>query len=179
MASYSKDSKVFVRGAQECDLDAILALLLTSFRQFPLFDFLYSPLDGNFDVARDTVFFWRRRLLLDLLDPEASVIVAEAPRDAIVNSASALRVEDSDSIYKKSLVALDWTEANGLSTVSVPATQDVIVGFAIWRFRKGEKKDSLDLGAKTAASWCSKIRGIKLLLLFRKFKSDHSRSSHN
>ena len=167
MASYSKDSKVFVRGAQECDLDAILALLLTSFRQFPLFDFLYSPLDRNFDVARDTVFFWRRRLLLDLLDPEASVIVAEAPRDAIVNSASAPRVEDSDSIYKKSLVALDWTEANGLSTVSVPATQDVIVGFAIWRFRKGEKKDSLDLEAKTAASWCSKIRGIKLLLLFR------------
>jgi len=49
----------------------------------------------------------------------------------------------------------------------VPATQNVIVGFAIWRFRKGEKKDSLDLGVKTAASWCSKIRGIKLLLLFK------------
>jgi hypothetical protein len=167
MASYSKDSKVFVRAAQECDLDAILALLLTSFRQFPLFDFLYSPLDGNFDVARDTVFFWRRRLLLDLLDPEASVIVAEAPLDAIVNLAKARGAEDSDSIYKKSLVALDWTETNGLSTVSVPTAENVIVGFAIWRLRKGEKKDSLNVAAKTAASWCSKIRGIKLLLLLR------------
>jgi hypothetical protein len=166
MASYSKDSKVFVRGAQERDLDAILALLLTSFRQFPLFDFLYSPLDENFNVARDTVFFWRRRVLLDLLDPEASVIVAEAPLDAIVNSASGRGVEENDSMYKKSLVDLDWTEANGLSTVSASTAENVIVGFAIWRFRKGEKKDSIDLAAKTAPSWCSKIRSIKLLLPF-------------
>jgi hypothetical protein len=168
MTSFSRDPKVFVRAAQECDLDAILALLLTSFRQFPLFDFLYSPLNRNFDVAHDTVFFWRRRLLLDLLDPEASVIVAEAPLDALVNSASASGVQDIDSIYKESLEALDWTETNRLSTLSVPTTENVIVGFAIWRFRKGEKRGSLDLGVKNAASWCSKIRGIiTYISLFR------------
>jgi hypothetical protein len=77
-----------VRQAREDDLSAILALLLTSFRQFPLFDFLYSPLNKDFSFAQDTLFFWRRRLLLDLLDPEAAVIVAEAPVDILTVSAA-------------------------------------------------------------------------------------------
>jgi len=88
MASNTSIQEVSIRLARESDLTAILALLLTSFRQFPLFDFLYSPLDEDFDVAHDTVFFWRRRLLLDFLDPEASVIVAEAPLDSLVSASA-------------------------------------------------------------------------------------------
>lgn len=144
-----------VRLAQEGDLSAILALLLTSFRQFPLFDFLYSPLDHDFDFAHDTMFFWRRRLLLDLLDPEAAVIVAEAPLDSLTISASS---GDSNKVYQKSLKAQEWTEKNGLSTKSSSTKGCSIVGFAIWRFRPGEKVGAERSPEKIRRSWYNECR---------------------
>jgi hypothetical protein len=148
-------SGVSVRLAREGDLSAILALLLTSFRQFPLFDFLYSPLDNDFDVAHDTLFFWRRRLLLDLLDPEAAVIVAEAPLDCLAVSASS---GDDDEVYQKSLKAQEWTEKNGLSTKSSSTKGCSIVGFAIWRFRLGEKVGAERSPEKIRRSWYNECR---------------------
>jgi hypothetical protein len=139
-----------VRQAREDDLSAILALLLTSFRQFPLFDFLYSPLNKDFSFAQDTLFFWRRRLLLDLLDPEAAVIVAEAPVDILTVSAAS---DDVDTLCQKSLEAQEWTEKNGLSTKSSSTEGCAIVGFAIWRFRLGEKAGAQQNPEKISRSW--------------------------
>jgi hypothetical protein len=73
-----------VRPATESDLPALLSLLLTSFRQFPLFSFLYAPLDADLSAARDTVFFWRRRLLRGLLDPRVSIVVAEVAEGEVL-----------------------------------------------------------------------------------------------
>lgn len=68
-----------VREAVEADIPAIISLQLTSFRQFPLFYVLYSPIETKPDNARDTVFYWRWRLLLDLLDPDCLILVADLP----------------------------------------------------------------------------------------------------
>ena len=54
-------AKVRVRPATAADLPAVETLLLTSYRQFPLFSYLYAPLYRNLDWARDTRFFWRRQ----------------------------------------------------------------------------------------------------------------------
>jgi hypothetical protein len=55
--------------ATEADLPSKLSLFLTSFRRFSLFPVLYSPLSTKKDAAFDTIWVWRRRLLLDFLDP--------------------------------------------------------------------------------------------------------------
>src|SRR5438045_3164372 len=117
MASQTQHPKVSIRRALESDINAIVALLLTSFRQFPLFDFLYAPLNENFDVAHDTVFFWRRRLLLDLLDPEVTILVAEAPLDSLTVQAGSIHDEEQGyHILMQSRRALEWVERNGLLT---------------------------------------------------------------
>ena len=153
MASINSCREVSVRLAQEDDIHAIIALLLTSFRQFPLFDFLYSPLDDNFNYARDTVFFWRRRLLLGLLDPESSVIVAEAPLHSL---AIPVNSKGDDEVYQKSLRACEWTEKNKLLTCCTNG--NLIVGFAIWRFRAGEREGSRKSFEHISRSWYSSFR---------------------
>ncbi|PMD53092.1 uncharacterized protein K444DRAFT_619758 [Hyaloscypha bicolor E] len=158
MASDTFLQRVSIRPAHKSDLTAIVALLLTSFRQFPLFDFLYSPLNRNFDVAHDTVFFWRRRLLLDLLDPEASVIVAEAPLNSLVSVLGGEPDDQNDPIYQKSVAALDWTERNGLPARSTLSQDNCIVGFAIWRFRKGGNSDSQPMKARHSPSCCNSLK---------------------
>jgi hypothetical protein len=160
MESNDLPQRISIRLAREGDLTAILALLLTSFRQFPLFDFLYSPLDTNFDFAQDTVYFWRRRLLLDLLDPEASVIVAEAPLDSLASARVGEPCSENDPINQKSAAALDWTECNGLSTRSTLAQGNAIVGFAIWRFRNGENTESRRIKIKRSMSCYDRFKGI-------------------
>lgn len=67
--------------ATPAHIPALIALLLTSFRQFPLFATLYSPLDENLEFASDATWFWTSRLQLELLDPQSSVIVAEIGED--------------------------------------------------------------------------------------------------
>lgn len=73
----SSSNAPIVRSATEADILAMLTLLLTSFCQFSLFSFLYSPLNTNKDAAFDTIWVWRRRLLLGLLDPNTTIFVAE------------------------------------------------------------------------------------------------------
>jgi hypothetical protein len=166
MASKSRLSNISIRLATEDDIGAILALLLTSFRQFPLFDFLYSPLNRDLNFASDTVFFWRRRLLLGLLDPEVSIIVSEAPASSLTTSANAITDEEqNDPIFKQSVRAFEWTERNGLLNVSPSSTENAIVGFAIWRFRAGEKEKPDNWPKKPKASWYNRCRGNLLSCL--------------
>src|SRR6201995_5306958 len=98
--------QVVVRTAIEADIPAMLALLLTSFRQFPLFSYLYSPIAANIEAARDTVFVWRRRLLLEMLDPAAAVFVAEVPDSLEPTQASP--GDTDDQVERDSWHMLDW-----------------------------------------------------------------------
>lgn len=118
---------VSVCAATEDDIPALLVLLLTSFRQFPLFGFLYVPLDDNIEAARDTIFFWRRRMLLDLLDPSTDVTIAEVS----VNHSCKVGRAGLSKIEEQSWQMLDWvTHEAHLSQIS-KTSGNIIVGFAI------------------------------------------------
>lgn len=130
-----------VRRAKESDIPAILALLLTSFRQFPLFSLLYSPLYTDKAAALDTVFFWRRRLLLDLLSVTSEIIVAEVPQSHAPQSSKPTNdgLHDLDELEDESWRMLDWCTTQGrLGQASTTNPGLVVVGFAIWEFREGE-----------------------------------------
>lgn len=146
----SLPSECTVRCATPSDIPALLSLLLTSFRQFPLFDILYSPIHANIDYARDTVFFWRRRLLLDLLNPRCTILVAvkavtDQPRTTAVDAQSSWMLE--------------WVLKEGLQQVT---GKDMIVGFAIWKVRGSGRENGSDL-----TSWWnwsrSRSSGISIL----------------
>jgi hypothetical protein len=163
-----------IRRAEESDIPAILALLLTSFRQFPLFTFLYAPLDCNKAAAHDTVFFWRRRLLLNLLDPAVTVLVAEVPES--VPATTLTRGDDVDEVENESWNMLEWVTRNGkLSQSSRLTAGKLVVGFAIWRDRPGhEAKAGAEAsggGEITGASWSNRLRSpyyvITLALSYR------------
>jgi hypothetical protein len=139
-----------IRPATESDLSALLSLLLTSFRQFPLFAFLYAPLDADLSAAKDTIWFWRRRLLLELLDPGAEIVVAEVeedPRkkerpDALVGNG---QLQQLNSVERESWRMLDWINAQGeLSQVSTTTPGCLVVGFAIWNVRVGHAAGSAE-----------------------------------
>jgi hypothetical protein len=157
MVSAALSDSVAIRIADEGDLNAILGLLLTSFRQFSLFDFLYSPLNEKLDYATDTIFLWRQRLLLDILDPNASIIIAEVPSSSLVISDPPPNGDKNDLEFEKSLEALKWTEKHHLSTASADG-QNVIVGFAIWRVRPREDGQPHDIKVSTR-SLHNKLRG--------------------
>jgi hypothetical protein len=160
-------ANVTVRQALQSDVTAILSLLLTSFRQFPLFYTLYSPIQQNLDNARDTLFFWRRRLVLDILDPDCQVIVAQVSAERFPELVQAdLLGEDSE----RSLQMLRWLESDPGVTQRVrrEGTETVIVGFAIWRQRNGEAADHT--AGEKRLSWTSWAQG--------RFSSTNSSSEH-
>jgi hypothetical protein len=127
-----------VRVATSSDIPALLSLLLTSFRQFTLFDVLYSPIHVDIDYARDTVFFWRRRLILDLLNPRCTVLVAEQPVSQQPQSVP-------ENVQSSQMLA--WMEKQGLRQESGASR---IMGFAIWKIRGIGREDGSDV-----MSWMS------------------------
>jgi hypothetical protein len=146
-----------IRQAKECDIPAILALLLTSFRQFPLFTFLYVPLDHDKDAAHDTVFFWRRRLLLNILDPAVTILVAEVPES--FPAAMLTREGDVDEIEKESWNMLEWVRRKGkLSQSSDVNVGKLIVGFAIWTYRPGHGDEATGGNKAPGANWNNLLR---------------------
>lgn len=156
-----------VRRAEESDIPAILALLLTSFRQFPLFTFLYAPLDRNKAAAHDTVFFWRRRLLLNLLDPAVTVLVAEVPES--VPAATLTRGDDVDVVENESWNMLEWITRNGKLMQSSRLTAGkLVVGFAIWRNRPGHEAEAEAGGGSEipGASWSNRLRSPYYVITF-------------
>jgi hypothetical protein len=121
-----------LRLADNSDVPAILSLLLTSFRSFPLFDLLYSPLQENKDYALDTIFFWGRRVKLAIGDSHSSVLVAEVPQDAAQSIAS---WKDRHEGNGEAWEMLEWARTRGRLEQAVPAKNTAIVGFTIWRWR--------------------------------------------
>jgi hypothetical protein len=149
--------RITVRKAEEADIPAISSLVLTSFRQFPLFNFLYSPLYQNIDNAHDTVFFWNRRTLLDLLDPTANVIVAEAPKSLSIPSACP--ADEDDPVELESWRMSEWVAKNRrLSQDSRKSPGKVVVGFAIFKDRLGCNASPADRATLPKADWISALR---------------------
>lgn len=133
---------VILRPAGFTDINAIISLVLTSFRHFPLFDYLYEPLRSNINYAHDTVFFWNRRLRIGLCDPNTTIMIAEVPSDQLgqtiedAGSARSKRVQRNDEETEEAKKMLTWVEEKtGLSqTYTSPSDgrQMTIVGFSIW-----------------------------------------------
>jgi hypothetical protein len=163
-------SKPSIRPATEADLPAMLALLLTSFRQFSLFSFLYSPLKTTKDAAFDTIWVWRRRLLLGLLDPSVSIIVAELDEDTLAalvkpEELGERRGVSGDSMVEESWKMLEWVETRGaLSQSSTAEKGKMIVGFAIWRVRLGKKIGKNEV-VEGWSSWTAYLRSKDAPLL--------------
>ena len=132
---------VTIRQATEPDIPEILSLVLTSYRQFPLFNYLYSPLVDHRDAARDTLFFWRRRLRLKMLDPKTTVLVAETASGQVPNARRTAEGGEVDEVTRESWSMLDWVERNHRPTSQVSGKGKIggkrIVGFAIWMDRAG------------------------------------------
>jgi hypothetical protein len=130
--SIENSGPVSLRLATENDIASIITLLLTSFRQFSLFDYLYSPLHQDLDNAKDTIFFWTRRVKLALTDPSSAVVVAELSGDGVDQPARQTTASASSSQM------LHWIESNASE---LPRRSDggknapPVVGFAIWRWK--------------------------------------------
>lgn len=120
------DFSISQRQAQETDIPKIVSLVLTSFRQSPLFDFLYSALRDNIDYAHDTVCFWSRRVQGAICDPSASVMVAECE--------SSFLPHDSGQSGDEPWRMLRWiTNRAKLLQLSLSA-DTVSVAFTTWRW---------------------------------------------
>ena len=127
-----------IRPAHSSDIHALLSLLLTSFRQFPLFSHLYPHLRTNKNTAHDTILFWKQRLRLDLQDPFVSVLVAEIPETCLASGHVREGEAKSDDAVdeEESRRMLEWVQTKGrLSQVSHEREGWLVVGFAIWRDR--------------------------------------------
>ena len=157
MSNQSGELIPTIRDATEDDISAIVSLVLTSFRQFPLFAFLYSPLDNNKDAARDTIFFWSRRVLVDLLDPTATVQVAELANYSLPTVQDA--DQSNDPIMEESWRMLEWLQRNSrLSQASKSSPGAIIVGFTIWKDWPGVDEATAKQAAVPKPTWMAMLR---------------------
>ena len=149
---------VRVRPATIADLPAVLNLLLTSYRQFPLFSYLYAPLYKNLDWARDTRFFWRRQLRLTMLQPGATLVIAETDAPLPDNGPHTAK-NDGDEV-KESSRMLEWIGAQGQTRVSTQEDDWQVCGWAMWMVRKGCGENRLnDHGGNLQQGWWDRVRG--------------------
>jgi hypothetical protein len=153
-----------LRLATTADLPAITALVLTSFRSFPLFDYLYHPLDVCEDYAHDTVFLWRMRVHLALCDPAAMVVVAEVPA-AEVSDPSSLGLDQTEAITDATRM-WQWTvNKAGLSQYSTDG-KAVVVGFAIWLWKHVVPLPSMSLSNRALSQYCNASYSRPLVMGF-------------
>lgn len=156
MASATHAS-VELRRAEATDVPAIVMLVLTSFRQFPLFSFLYSPLYEDKSRAKDTIRIWKRRVLLDLLDPATCVVVAELPK--CIAATYSLNKNVDDLADDESWQMLDWINKTQMLTQSSTNHPDsLIVGFAIWNDRQGVTSGESNKKSQRQIGWIDWLR---------------------
>ena len=132
-------ANIWVRPANSADLPQVVDLVLTSFRQFPLFDYLYAPLRTNLDGARDTRFYWRRRFQLAMLQPGATVLVAETNAPLPAASELQARRKDVPDYVKESWRMLNWIETQQTPDIQPLEGKRQVCGWAVWMVRKGSK----------------------------------------
>ena len=140
---------ISIRLATREDIPDVVTLVLTSYRRFPLFDFLYQPLHNDINNANDTLYFWDRRMRKTLLDPSSRLIVAEIDSSASPQESSS----DERSADKESWRMVDWLTEKNLGTGVTSGR--IFVGFALWRF-EGEDAPS----SPRRFSLTGKIQGL-------------------
>jgi hypothetical protein len=124
-------TNVVLRDATAEDVPALLSLLLTSFRRFPLFDILYWPLHTDKENALDTIYFWGRRLQKALWNASATIIVAEIlASDAIPDKPGTL----VNQLDQDSWGMFNWISSKPEFSQHNPVTGKTIVAFALWRW---------------------------------------------
>ena len=174
MSNQADATRATVRQAEEPDIPAILSLVLTSYRQFPLFNYLYSPLEYDKDAAHDTVFFWHRRVLLDLLNPTVMILVAEVPTTLSPTNASP--GDGADPVELESWRMLEWVLRNRkLSQASNKMPGSVVAGFAIWKDRLGGRAGPSEKAAVQKTNWINSLRGEFLRRLLCLVRSAYAR----
>jgi hypothetical protein len=123
-------SEIVLRQSARQDILSLVSLILTSFRRFPLFDFLYSPLRSDINNAHDTIFFWNLRLCKALLNPSAILIVAEVPPERLAN----IPEDDPRTIDQDSWEMWDWLQSQSKPCFNNGFRENSIAGFALcWR----------------------------------------------
>ncbi|CAG8949132.1 hypothetical protein HYFRA_00004754 [Hymenoscyphus fraxineus] len=138
--------KPTLRPATEQDIPSLLPLVLTSFRSFPLFSYLHSPLDNNLDLFHDTIYHWTARFLIGILDERTEVVVAEVPGGSLDSGeggggeggeGAREERERSEEVMRMGWEAMGWLERMGMD-MSKGEEEMVVVGFAIWEGRGAE-----------------------------------------
>jgi hypothetical protein len=122
-------SEIVLRQSARQDIPSLVSLVLTSFRRFPLFDFLYTPLRSDINNAHDTIFFWNLRLRKAFLDPSAIIIVAEVPSERL----SSTLEDDQRTIDQDSWEMWDWLQSQSKPCFNNGFRRNSIAGFALWR----------------------------------------------
>jgi hypothetical protein len=123
-----------LREATTDDIPALLSLLLTSFRRFPLFDILYDPLHTNLDHASDTIYFWRWRLKSLLRNnPSATIVVAEVDNsiDIPLDPPASSEILQID---RDSWAMLRWVNSTAGLSQCTKANGKTVVGFTVWKW---------------------------------------------
>lgn len=121
--------RITLRAATRDDIPALLSLILTSFRRFSLFDYLYRPLHENQDYARDTLYIWNGQFLKTLWDQSARIIVAEVDGLELPATPSS---DTLDSVDIDSWEMINWLANANLGRRA--GGNKNVVGFAIWRY---------------------------------------------
>jgi hypothetical protein len=81
--------------------------------------------------------------LLGLLDARVAIIVAEI--DEGVSPSLSSTCGEGGEIVEESWKMLEWVKTRGgLSQRSTTEKQKMVIGFAIWRVRVGEKIEKID-----------------------------------
>jgi GNAT superfamily N-acetyltransferase len=177
-----------IRVATHDDVAAMICLLLTSFRRFPLFDYLYSPLKEDCARAYDTIYFWTRRMRLALLDPSTMVVVAETFH---IEDVAFIPDDTLNARNRESQNILDWLGKNTTLSQNIVRSGSTVVGFAIWRwegiallprlglFNSLQSKSSLSLPVvEILRSWTDSFIKLELWLatiLFTRKDQDRAR----
>jgi hypothetical protein len=157
-----------IRPALESDIPTLLTIFLTSFRLHPLFTYLHFPLQANPSLASDTIFFWRRRLKLFILDPRVDLVVLVVPRN-VVESQKVREVDEVTEVGEeigKSWEMLRWAQTEG-GLGDDKESEEVVVGFATWAVRKGLLDADPDVPTR---SWIDALRGLMSLLSTSNFQ---------
>ncbi|KIW07781.1 uncharacterized protein PV09_01707 [Verruconis gallopava] len=123
---------VHLREATVDDIPAMLSMLLTSFRRFPLFDYLYAPLHDDVSNASDTLYFWDKRLRKTLWDPSRTIIVAEGRNCGLPSEP---REAPTQQIERESWSMLSWINSSQALPLSSSQTVCTPIGFAVWQWK--------------------------------------------
>jgi hypothetical protein len=171
---------ITIRRATPSDIPALVTLILTSFRQIPTFQALHTPLLTKKSFAHDTVYFWRRRLLLAILDSDTNLDVVEVRKDDLTN----FDEEDGGRVFGKDIEGEDhwrqgwnwlfWCRVHaGLSQISSVDSGKVIVGVAGWRIQRGLESQQRGMSAVGWVGWMRGEFSVSSALYFSKLQFGH------